>query len=795
MNAPDASAVKAAPEARVVGRRMRRTEDPALLQGKGRFIDDITLPGTLHAVFVRSPHAHALIRSIDTAAARAKPGVAAVYVADDLLKVMVRMRLPMAFPEGTLTADAMPLVLAAREVTYVGETVAMVLAASRYLAEDAADEIFVDYDVLPAVVDPRNAMEPGAPKACLDTESNLFRRFRVGYGDCDGEFAKAAHVFRETLFQHRGAAHPMEGRGIVATMNPDGESMTVWSSTQMAHEVRGNICEMLALEEDQVRVIAPDVGGGFGAKFLVYPEEIAVAGAAKLQGCPVKWIEDRREHFVSAIHERDQYWELEVAVDERGVLRGIRGLLTHDQGAFAPHSITVPYNSASSMSGPYIIPSYGIDVLVVRTNKVPVIPVRGAGYPQGTFAMERLLDLVAEKLGLDRAEVRSRNLIPPERMPYAAGLINRAGVKVVYDSGDYATCQRRALDAVDYAGFPARQAKARSEGRMIGIGIAHGVKCTGRGPFESGTVRVSPSGKISVYTGALAMGQGLKTALAQICAEQLGVEMTDIDVTCGDTAYVSLGIGGYGSRQTMIAGSSVHLAAAAVREKALKVAAQMLAPDTDFVVAGGKVHVAGRPERSVTLGRIAVALHGVAGYKFPDGVDAGLEATFHFTVDDMAYANAFHVCEVEVDAETGHVQIVRYLALHDSGRLISPQIAEGQVHGAVVHGIGNALFEWMGYDDAGQPITTTFADYLLPTATEVPNIEVMTHETLSPLNPLGMKGVGEVGVIPVTAAVVAAIENALQPLSVRIRETPLTPVRLLELVLQAQSIPPEPARS
>ena len=776
-----------APGPRVIGRRMRRTEDPALLRGKGRFIDDIKLPGTLHAAFVRSQHAHALIRSIDVAAARAKPGVEAVYTAADLLQVLVRMRLPLAFPEGTLTADAMPLVLTSRETCYVGETVAVVVASSRYLAEDAADEVFIDYDVLPAVVDPRTAMAPDAPKACLDTDSNLFKRFRVGYGDCDRAFAAAPHVFRETLFQHRGAAHPMEGRGLLATVDPGAETMTVWSSTQMAHEVRSNIAEMLGLEEDRVRVIAPDVGGGFGAKFLVYPEEIAIAAAAKLLGRPVKWIEDRREHFVSAIQERDQYWELEVAVDGDGLLRGVRGLLTHDQGAFAPHSISVPYNSASAVSGPYIIPSCGIDVAVIRTNKVPVIPVRGAGYPQGTFAIERLLDLVAEKLGLDRAEVRKRNLIPPERMPYSAGLINRAGVPVVYDSGDYATCQQIALDAADYRGFPARKSAAREEGRLIGIGIAHGVKCTGRGPFESGTVRVSTSGRVSVYTGALAMGQGLKTTLAQICAEQLGVDANDIDVTCGDTAYVSLGIGGYGSRQTMLAGSSVHLAAAAVREKALQVAAQMLAPETNFVLADGNVQVAGRPDLSLSLARIAVALHGIAGYKFPEGVEAGLEATFHFTVNDMAYANAFHVCEVEVDAETGHVQVIRYIALHDSGKLISPQIAEGQVHGAVVHGIGNALFEWMGYDDAGQPITTTFADYLLPTATEVPNIEVITHETLSPLNPLGMKGVGEVGVIPVTSAVVSAIENALQPLRIRIRETPLTPVRLLELILQAQS--------
>ena len=772
---------------RVVGQRVRRIEDPALLRGEGRFVDDIKLPNTLHAAFVRSPHAHALIRSIDVAAARAMTGVAAVYTATELAQTLVRLRLPMAFPPGKLTEDAMPFVLAPREVCHVGEAVAVVVASSRYLAEDAVDRVVVDYEVLPAVVDPRRAVAADAPKACVETASNLITRFHVAYGDCAREFALARHVFRETLFQHRGVAHPIEGRGVLAYADPGTETLTVWSSTQMAHEVRNNIAEMLALEIDKVRVIAPDVGGGFGAKFLVYPEEIALAAVARLLARPVKWIEDRREHFVAAIQERDQYWELEVAVDGNGLLRGVRGLLTHDQGAYTPHSITVPYNSASNLPGPYVLPAYDLDVIVARTNKPPVIPVRGAGNPQGAFAMERLLDLVASKLGLDRAEIRMRNLIPADKMPYAVGLINRGGGPVVYDSGDYATCQRKVLDAVDYAGFPARQAAARDQGRWIGIGFAHGLKCTGRGPFESATVRVAPSGRVAVYTGALAMGQGLKTALAQICADELGVSVEDIDVTCGDTSHVSLGLGGYGSRQTMIAGSSVQLAAGAVRAKALKVASQMLASEKDLVVADGKVCVAGRPELALPLGRIAVALRGAAGYAFPEGVDAGLEATSHFRVDSMAYANAFHACEVEIDVDTGHVRILRYVALQDSGKLVNPLIAEGQVHGAVVHGIGNALFEWMGYDENGQPITTTFADYLLPTATELPNIEVITHETPSPLNPMGMKGVGEVGVIPVTATIVSAIESALEPFGVHIQKTPITPVRLLELLSQAQA--------
>ncbi|HVO88434.1 MAG TPA: xanthine dehydrogenase family protein molybdopterin-binding subunit [Casimicrobiaceae bacterium] len=775
------------PRPRTVGHRVRRIEDPALLQGKGRFVDDIKLPGALHVAFVRSPHAHALIRSIDFSDALALPGVIAVYGARDLAGTLAQQRLPLAFPEGKLSAEAMPFILACDEACYVGEAIAMVVATSRYIADDAIDRVVVDYDVQPALVDPREAIADGAPPACSTIASNLFTRFTVGYGECDQSFASAAHVLSDTLFQHRGVAHPMEGRGILAHVDPGTETLTLWSSTQLAHELRDNVAEMLNRPVDKVRVIVPDVGGGFGAKFMVYPEEIAVAAAAVLLGRPVKWIEDRREHFVSAIQERDQYWQIEIAVDADGVLRGVRGQLVHDQGAYAPHAITVPYNSASSLPGPYVLPAYALDVLIVRTNKPPVIPVRGAGYPQGTFAMERMLDLVADKLGIDRAEVRRRNLIPASRMPYPVGLINRAGNPVVYDSGDYPTCQSKGLEAADYAGFRARQEAARRAGRWIGIGMSHGLKCTGRGPYETATVRVAPTGRVLLYTGAHAMGQGIETALAQICCDQLGVSIDDIDVTCGDTAFVSSGIGGYASRQAIIAGSSVQLAAQAVREKALKVAGQLLGADKDLVLANGAVHVAGRPDLAVSLGRIAVALRGAAGYWFPEGVEVGLEATRHFRVDAMTYANGFHVCEVEIDIGTGHVHVTRYIAVQDSGKIVNPLLAEGQIVGGIVHGIGNALFERMAYDSSGQPITTTFADYLLPTSTEVPHIEVLTNETLSPLNPMGMKGVGEVSVLPVTAAIASAIDDALRPLGVRVREVPLSPVRLLEMILDTTS--------
>lgn len=772
---------------RVVGRPVPRIEDAALLKGEGRYLDDIKLPGTLHAAFVRSPHAHAKILGIDTAEAKSMEGVVGVYTAADLAGTLAGARLPLAFPKGKLDETAMPFILSPDEVSHVGEAIAVVVATSRYVAEDAVDRVLVDYDVLPAVVDPREALKPESPPAFSALPSNLFTRLELRYGDGAAAFAGAKHVFRETLFQTRGLAHSIEGRGVLAWVEPGTGTLVVWSSTQLAHEVRDNLAEMLGREVDSVRVVTPDVGGGFGAKFLVYPEELAVPAIAMLLGRPVKWVEDRREHFLTAIQERDQYWTIEVAVDADARLLGIRGEIVHDQGAFAPHAITVPYNSASSVVGPYHLPAYDMTVLLARTNKPAISTVRGAGYPQGTFAIERLLDLVADRLELDRAEVRRRNLIPADRMPYRLGLVNRAGIPVVYDSGDYAACQQKGLDAADYAGFAARQAAARREGRWIGIGIAHGLKCTGRGPFETATVRVTPTGRALVYTGASAMGQGIATALVQICAEELGLEVEDVDIVCADTAFVSAGLGGYASRQTIVAGSAVQAAAQAVREKARQVALQMLAPHTDLVLTRGGFQVAGRPDLVAPYGKIAVALRGVAGYAFPEGVEACLEATHRFRVDSMTYASAFHVCEVEVDVVTGLVHVLRYVAVQDSGTLVNPLVAQGQIVGGIVHGIGNALFERMAYDENGQPITTTFGDYLLPTSPEVPNVEVVFHETKSPLNPMGMKGVGEVSIIPVTAAVVSAIESALAPIGVRVRETPVSPVRLLELIVEGQA--------
>jgi len=772
---------------RLIGTRVPRLEDPRLLRGQGHYVDDIDVPGALHAVFVRSPHAHALIRGIDFSAARALPGVVACYAAADLAPPLTGLRMPLAFPEGQIADEPMWFVLAPEEVAYVGEAVAMVLAESRYVAEDAAALVEVDYEPLPAVVDARAVLDPATPISRRECRSNIVTRYRAQYGDVDAAFARAHRRLHIDYFQHRGAGHPMEPRGVLASPDRATGVLTVWSSTQKAYATWADLCRMLALDEHLVRVIVPDVGGGFGTKYAVYPEEIAVPAAAVKLGRPVKWIDDRAEHFVSAIQERDQFLGLDAAVDADGRLLAVRGQLVHDQGAYSPHNIAVPYNSGTTFGGPYVLPAFDMDIVVAQTNKPPVIPVRGAGYPQACFAMERLMDTIAAELGLDRAEVRSRNYIQPEQFPYALPLKNRAGVGVVYDSGDYPACQKKALEAAGYAGFRERQALARAQGRCIGIGIAAAVKGTGRGPYESGAVRVTPNGKVNVLTGAHEMGQGIRTSLAQVCAATLGVRMEDVHVIAADTHHMGLGHGGYASRQAVAAGSAVSIAAQAVRAKALRLAAKKLeVAESDLDVVDGRVQVRGVPGMGMTLASIATTLRGMPGYGFPAGLDAGLEATHHFHSESLMYANAFHVCEVEVDPGTGGVHILRYVALQDSGRLLNPLIVEGQIHGSIAHGIGNALFEHMRYDEHGQPLTATFADYLLPTAPEVPNVEILFHETPSPLNPLGLKGVGETGLIPVTSAVIGAIEDALAPYGVRIYESPVSPMRLVELIREAR---------
>ena len=765
----------------LIGACVPRLEDRALLTGMGRFVDDIVAAGTLVAAFARSPHPHALIRGIDTNAARALPGVVAVFTLDDLAAVMKQRRMVRVSNSGTKLDRSWPFALANGEVSFVGEAVAIIVADDRYLAEDAAALVAVDYEVLPAATDPR--IEHAAPVR-RELSHNRVIAYKVGYGDLDAAFAKAAHVVRDELWVHRGAAHSMEGRAILAQIS-DRETV-VWASTQKAHDLRTAFADSIELDESRLRVATPDVGGGFGPKLCVYPEDVAVVAAATLLHRSIKWIEDRREHFTNAAQERDQYWSIELAADDDGRLRGVRGRLIHDIGAYALQDVNIPYNSATTLTGPYMVPALTMDVVATHTNKAPVSSVRGAGYPQAAFAMERMIDKLARELKIDRAELRRRNLIPAEKMPYLKPLRSRAGEQVQYDSGDYPGCQADILRAAGWDDFPRRQAAARAKGRYIGIGLAHGIKGTGRGPFEFGNVRVSPTGQITVSTGAAPMGQGLATALAQICAEAFGVRAEDVSVVAGDTAAAPLGLGGFASRQTVTAGSSVKIAAQAVAAKARKLASHMLeAAEEDLEIVDGAVRVVGAPQLAVKLGELSRVLKGAPGYAFPPGVDPGLEASAMFRVDQLAYTNACHVVEVEVDIETGGVAILRYIALQDAGRLVNPMIVEGQVHGGIAHGVGNAMLEWMGYDAAGQPITTTFADYLLPTATDLPKLVTLYRESPSPHNPLGVKGVGEVGVIPAAAAVISAIEDALSPFDVRISQMPVMPHELVALIAKS----------
>jgi carbon-monoxide dehydrogenase large subunit len=771
----------------LIGSRVARIEDNALLRGRGRFVDDIVVPGVLHVAFVRSPHAHALIRSVSKSAALSAPGVHAVFTLDDLAAVLARRRMLRHSNSGTPLDRVWPFALADGEVSYVGETVALVIADDRYLAEDAAALVEIDYEILPAAADCRKAAQPDAPAVRRELKSNVIASYRVAFGDAEAAFGKAAHVFHEDFWQHRGAAHSIEGRGILVEFRGADDSLTIWASTQKAHDLRQSLTVLLDMEESRLHVAAPDIGGGFGPKLCVYPEDVAVVAAAKLLKRSLKWIEDRREHFTNAAQERDQYWSMDVAADAQGKVLGIRGRLLHDLGAYALQDVNLPYNSASTLTGPYIVPALAMEVTVAATNKTPVSSVRGAGYPQAAFAMERLMDRLARELDLDRAELRARNLIPPEKMPYKKPLKTRAGANVQYDSGDYPACQADVLAAAGWADFPRRRGEARARGRYIGMGLSHGLKGTGRGPFESGVVRVSPTGRVSVFTGAAAIGQGLCTALAQICASELGMRAEDVTVMPGDTSGVSLGLGAFASRQTVTAGNSVLLAARAVADKAKKLASHVLeAAEHDLEIADGEVRVIGARELSVKLGELSRILRGAPGYGFPPGIEPGLEASRQFRIDDLAYANGCHVAEVEVDVETGEVRIVKYYALQDSGRLINPMIVDGQIHGGIAHGIGNALFEWMGYDDSGQPLTTTFADYLLPTATELPMLTTLYRETPSPLNPLGVKGVGEVGTIPAAAAIISAVEDALEPFGVHIAQVPIMPHKLVELIAAAR---------
>jgi aerobic carbon-monoxide dehydrogenase large subunit len=769
------------PDARVLGRDVARLEDKALIRGAGRFVDDIALPGMLHAAFVRSPHAHAAITGIDTTAAASMPGVHAVLTLADLAPHLTDTRLVVAMPSPSYRLNLHRPVLASTEVVHVGEAVAIVVAESRYQAEDALACVGVEYDPLPPVADCVAALEPGSPTAHSGANSNLVAEMVIEFGAVDAAFAASAHRVHERLWIHRGGSHSMECRGVVAVPDPLEDRLTVWSSTQMPHASQRMLCDLLGLNERQLRVVTPDVGGAFGPKLVFYPEDVAVAVASRLLARPVKWIEDRREHFVATTQERDQFWDVEMATNAEGMIQAVRGSLIHDHGAWTARGVNVPQGAVSAMPLAYVVPAFRMAIKAAATNKVAVTPVRGAGQPQGVFAMERLLDRAAQSLGIDRAEIRRRNLVPADRMPYATPIRTRGGIAVTLDSGDYPRCQQMALDAAGWANFPARQQDARSAGRHRGIGLANYVEATGRGPFEHASVRIEPSGRIFVATGAAAMGQSTKTMLAQIVAEQLGADLDNIEVTTGDTAAAPSGLGGSNSRQAVMAGNSAHAAAVRVRRRVLEVAGDLLeVMPADLEIEGRAVRVKGVKQMGLTLAEVARAAAGQAGFVLPGGGGPGLAASEEVVMNAMTYANGTAVAEVEVDVETGAVAVVNLVFAHDCGRVLHRRIVEGQLMGGIAHGLGNALLEFMAFDENAQPLTTTLAEYLLMTATEMPPVTILHMQSPTPLNALGIKGVGEAGVIPIGAAIASAVEDALSDRGVRIDRLPLSPVALLE---------------
>src|SRR5215510_14210602 len=738
------------------GARVARLEDPTLLTGRGRFVDDIKLAGALHACFVRSPHAHAAIRSIDASTARTMPGVHAVLTADDLPPRLASGQIPMLVPNPSIATPRTQLALARREVCYVGQTIAVAIADDRYVAEDAAAAVNVDFDLLPAVSDCRDAARAGAPPAHSDLATNVAAVVAMGYGEVDAAFARAAHVFEEELSLHRGGAMTLEGRAVLASYDAASDMLTVWSATQTPHLCRATLADLLERDLEAIRVIAPHVGGGFGTKAPFYAEEAVIPAAAMKLGRPVAWQEDRREHFLSATQERDQHWKVAIAVDGQGKILGLSGTLLHDTGAFLPWGIIVPYIAATTFPGPYVVPAYRIEATVVLTNRVPTTVVRG------------------------------RNMIGPEQMPYSVGLTFRDGKPLVYASGDFPKSQIRALALSDYHGFRARQARARAEGRYLGIGIGNYVEGTGLGPFEGVTVRVLPNGKVAVATGATTQGQGTRTTLSQIVADEVGCRIEDIVMTAGDTAAISQGVGAFASRQAINAGSSALIAGANVRKQIIALAARLLGlPETDIEVEDGRATARGGNKPSITFGELARAAQGMPGFSFAVEQTPGLEHTAYFTPLQASYCNGTHIAEVEVDPFTGGVQLLRYTVAHDSGRIINPLIVDGQVQGGVAHGIGNALFEQMKYNQGAQPLTTTFQDYLLPTALDVPGCDIEHVETPNPLNPLGVKGAGEGGTIPAPAAIISAVEDALSAFGVRFTEMPLTPDRIVDALRKA----------
>ena len=773
--------------AKYFGAAVRRREDPRFLRGEGRFLDDVRVAGLLHVAFLRSPYAHAMIRAIRTERARAAPGVVAVFTFADLESWMKPLPLFGAPPPGLAAAIAFEIrqapqfALCRDRARYVGEIVAMVVAESRARAEDAAEAIEVDWEPRSVVTDMRQAAEPGTPLVHEAWGTNVGVGFTHAIGDVEAAFARADLVMSETFHIQRYVGMPLESRGAVAVWDRRDGTLTTWNSTQVPHFVQQGLAGALGLPHHKVRVIAPDLGGGFGTKASGYPEDHLVPIAAIVLNRPVKWVEDRREHMMSAAHARHQVHAISLAARRDGTIVGLRDRIWLDLGAYNVWGIVLPYNTVAHLIGPHRIANMRVDVQAVTTHKTPNAPYRGAGRPETVFAMDRAVDCLARELRIDPAEIRRRNYIRSDELPYDFGMPYRDGNPLVYDSGDFPAALEAALKAADYDEFRRDQPALRARSIFRGIGISGYVEGTAIGPFEGATVKVDLGGRVLVATGAVNSGQGHETSFAQVCADALGVPLEHVTVVGGDTATVPFGVGTFASRSGVTAGNSIADACQQVRAKLVKAAAALLeAAPGDIEIEDGQAFVRGVRASAVPLARVVQA--SIPTFARPGVASPDFEATAYHHVPTVTFASAVHVARVEVDVGTGHVTLLRYVVAHDCGKVINPLIVEGQVHGGVAQGVGGALYEEMVYDEQGQLLTGSLMDYLVPTAMELPPLETVHLEFPSPRNPLGMKGLGEGGAISPPAAIANAIEDALEPFGVRITATPVSPARLLALL-------------
>jgi aerobic carbon-monoxide dehydrogenase large subunit len=778
----------AATPTRYIGTRAPRKEDPKLIRGRGVFTDDVSLPGTLYVSLVRSPHAHARIRRIDAAAASKVAGVVSIITGKDaeatgVLPVFITV-------PGMNGSKHMPL--ATDKARYAGDAVAAVVADTREAAKRAADMVTVDYEPLPVVVDATKALEAGAPILHEELGSNLVFTYPVKGGDIDTAFREAEATVKLRIVNQRLIPNAMEPRAVVAKF--EAGELTVWSSTQIPHFVQLILSVNIGLSQNKVRVIAPEVGGGFGSKLQVYAEELLVAHLAKQLGRPVKWTEDRREGYLATIHGRDLVEDVEVAAKRDGTLLGVRIRTVANVGAylqaFAPGIPTILH--AFIIPGSYRIPAFDCEVRGAYTNTTPVDAYRGAGRPEATFAIERAIDVLADEIGMDPAEIRRKNYITPDAFPFTTV----SGI--TYDSGDYEPALDRALEMADYKGFEKRRAEAKTRGKLRGIGLSSYVEICGLAPskansalgvgwggYESARIRVHPTGAVQIFTGTSPHGQGHETSWAQIAADAIGVSPDDIEVRHGDTfESPGMGVGTFGSRSLAVGGIAVHNAAEKIREKVIQIAAHLLeASPADVVVEGGKVFVKGVPEKAKGFGEISMAAY--LASNLPEGMEPGLEATTYYDPPNFTFPFGTHVAEVEVDQETGKVEIIRYSACDDCGRQINPMIVEGQLHGGITQGIGQALYEGAVYDDGGQLLSGSMMDYHVPTAANVPSFALDHTVTLTKTNPLGVKGIGEAGTIASTPAMVNAVIDALSPLGIKHLDMPLTAEKVWRAIRNA----------